>query len=119
MEINEHRIKLSGTANIPKPLEMDREYDLTVSHVECDSDQGISNQNGTKDLVFRLKLSKLSEVNIISSGEIIKATKKGSQSQTLRFVLNGLADKYGEDREDYYNQQMAQIIEDKKNELYQ
>ena len=116
MEINEYKLKLSGTANLPKPLDLDKEYDLTISCAEVRNSTDNPTQDGMINRVFKLAISEMSEVNIISSKEIIRASKKKfSQSQALRRIIEGRweEDEQG-DKEDYYKHEMSIIIDEYK-----
>lgn len=111
MEIREQKIKLSGVANIPQPLEMSKDYDLQITNAEVRKIEEIPNDDGTMDKQFCIKISEMSEVFISFGKEIIKARKKGSQAQILRYKLQDMADKLGKEREDYYKRYMSALIE--------
>ena len=82
---NEIQLKITGSANIPNGLELGKEYDLTLSNVECRKSEEHPNDDGSVNKVFTVKLSPFSEVNIISEKEIIKGKAKGgSMSQVIR-----------------------------------
>lgn len=111
MEIDELRLKLSGSACLTNPLILTKSYDLEIKSVECRQISEIPNDDGTKDLVYKLVINETSEILIKSEKETIKARKKGSQSQVLRIVLQDLADRLGKDREQYYQEIMSKLIE--------
>ena len=117
METNEHKLRLSGIANLDTELKLGKTYDLTISNAEVRKSEDIPNDDGTINRVYKVLISEMSEIHLIAENEIIKAKKKGSQSQAQRNVLIKLADKYGEDREVYYNKRMSKNIESLLNEL--
>lgn len=117
MEVNEYKIKLSGSANIPQGLINGKGYDLTISDAEVRKIERIPNDSGQEDEIASLKISEMSEVNIISEKTVIKARKRGSQSQKLRFECNNNADHIGRDREEYYKERMSIYIDTEK-QLY-
>ena len=110
LETNERKIRIIGTACISKDLDLDKEYDLTIGSVDCVSGGVKSNEDGTKDITFNLKISEKSEVNIIGIKEVLRAVKKGSQSKLLRYRIIQLADKYDKDTEQYYKERMSEFI---------
>jgi hypothetical protein len=112
MEVNERKLKLFGTANLPQSLELGKVYDLEITNAEVRSaGELISNDDGTANEIFRVKISELSEITLKDEKQFIKARKsKGSMAQKLRMeIMNGWS---GEGEfEDYYTKQMAEIIE--------
>ena len=118
MVINEKKIKIVGVANIPKELELGNVVDLTISDVDIDSSQDNDNYDSTFDRTFKLKISEKSEINIISEKEIIRAKKKGGQSKLLRWEIQKIWEREGEegDFEDFYTSKMTEIINNIKNE---
>jgi len=117
LEINERKIQITGKANIPVDLKESSEYDLTIGCVETDGSSSKPNQDGTKDVTFKLKISEKSEINIISEKSVIKAVKKGSQSKLQRYLIQQLAEKYDEEPEAYYIKRMTANIDRLKTEL--
>lgn len=118
--INERKIKIVGTANIPTDLTNGKNYDLIIKNAEV---RGISedpNDDGTVDRTHKLKLSELSEVAIVDGREIIKAKVKGSLSKKLRYELQNLWERTSPntypDFEDYYKVRMAFFIDQVINE---
>ena len=111
LSLNEIKCKLQGVVNIPKELRIDRSYDIQITNCECTGSKDISNNNGTFDRQYIIKISELSEIFISFDKEIIKARKKGSQAQILRYKLQDMADKLGKDREEYYKRYMSLLIE--------
>ena len=110
MENNELKIRLSGTANIRKPLELGKTYDMTVKEIECREAKEMPNDDGTKNTVYKLVINELSEVTIISEKECNVAKKLNSQSKKLRWIIEQRADDKGVEREYFYNERMNEII---------
>jgi hypothetical protein len=113
--INEHKIKLTGTANIAQELDNQSVWDLVIKNAEVRKKSFDPNDDGTENLTHTITISELSEVNLINQTGIIPAKKKGSQAKALRFVLEQEADELGVDREQHYQQRMTEIINDIKN----
>lgn len=89
LTLNENKMKLSGSANLPHQLINGKSYALTISEAEVRGVSEDPNDNGTFDRTFKMRISEKSEINIISEKEIIKATpKKGSKSQAWRFLVS-------------------------------
>lgn len=115
MDLNENKIRLSGVANIPSGLTNGKSYDLTLKDVEVRKVEEVPNDDGTYDKIFSLKISELSEINIIDERTIITAKKKPSkQSVVLRMVLEEKARNLGLDTEEYYKKRMSEIIDNEK-----
>lgn len=114
MEINEYKIRLSGTANIPRELKNTDTYDLTISNAVIDGKSFKPNEDGTENLIHSVKISEMSEVNLIGVGDIIPAKKKGSQSAVLHWELCKEADELGIDREEHYKSEMTKFISEVK-----
>ena len=110
MNINEFKIKLTGTANIPKELDNSSMWDLVIKNAEIRKKSYDPNDDGTENLTHTLKISELSEVQLVGQNEILAAKKKGSQSKVLRWAIQQIADEKGEDREEYYQKTMTKII---------
>jgi hypothetical protein len=77
-------IKISGKANIPERLEVDKNY-----HVACDcsitQESKDSNENGTYDITF--KAQPMTVEILKSNGKIIKARDPRKNSQKMRNYL--------------------------------
>jgi hypothetical protein len=117
---NENKIRLSGIACINGKLNLETDIDLTIKAAEVVSKKIIPNNDGTQDTIFAVKITERSEINILAENEILKAKKKGSQSQKLRTVLMELWNEQysGEiEFEDYYTKEMSGIIESYKERL--
>jgi hypothetical protein len=105
MEINSHIIKLSGSAELDRQLDLGKEYKFFGTGAVSDINHS-SNEDGTFDQVHKLKLLTLA---IESEGELIPAKDKGRQSQKLRKAIYSIphADSY--DEEAWYNYIMGGI----------
>lgn len=113
MEINENILKINGKANILAGLTIGKEYDITVSNLECRKCEEIPTDEGTVDKIYTLRLSNLSDVSIISENEIIKSKQKvKTQSQVLRWKIEKKWQDTGSDldKEDFYIKEMSRII---------
>lgn len=111
-EINEYKIKLTGTANIPKELDNTATYDLTISNAEVRGKKLDPNDDGTENLTHTIIISEISEINLIGKGDIIPAKKKGSMAKALHFMLSKEADTLGIDRDEHYTKEMSKLIND-------
>lgn len=113
LKLNENQLKISGRCNILSGLTLGKNYALTVSDVECRKSEDIPNDDGSKNVIYTLKLSPMSEVNIIDEKEIIQTKKKkGSQSQVLRMKIEERWEQIGSemDKEAFYVREMSRII---------
>lgn len=121
MKINEIKIRLSGTASINQPLDLCKNYDISISNAEVRKVEEVPNDDGTADKIYKIAISSFSEVTLIGEKEMIKAeVRKGSQSQILRKVITELWEQQhaGEiDKEEFYKNYMAAIIETVKEKL--
>lgn len=116
MQINELKLKLGGVANLSKELELTKNYDLIIKNAEVRKSEDLPNDDGLMDRQFTVKISELSEIQIIGDREAIGAKKKGSQAKLLRFEIQQRADELGENRESFYIKEMTKIINKYKNE---
>lgn len=115
METNEYKIRISGVANIPRPLINGCGYDLELNDVEVRKIERIPNDDGTENEVASLKISELTEIIIKSGDKQIKGKKKGSQAKVLRFYIEKEAERQGIDTEKYYQEEMSKLIDKYKN----
>jgi hypothetical protein len=83
-KINELKVKLSGTVNIPREILTNAIIDLKINRADCLDYRLINNQDGSFNKIFNVKISELSEVEFISDREKIEGNKKKSASQRLR-----------------------------------
>lgn len=123
--INENKIKLSGIACLSNPPKRTNIFvNLTIKNATLTGDKDIrGNEDETEDIIYKLKITPETEINILCENEILIAKKKGSQSQVLRQVIEeeyyqqfSGSDKY-ESADDYYKQEMIKIIKERKNRL--
>jgi hypothetical protein len=117
MDIGEYKIKLTGVANIPRPLKLGCSYDLEIKEVECRKTEQVPNDDGSMDEIAKLQISELSEVVLKSGDKTMKAKQKGGQSKLYRYLLQQLAEKKGLDPDKFYADKMASLIDGVKLEL--
>ena len=113
LKLNENQLKISGRCNILSGLTLGKEYDITISNLECRKSEDIPNDNGTKNTIYTLRISNLSDVSIISENEIIKSKQKTkTQSQVLRMKIEERWEQgcFGGDKEAFYVKEMSRII---------
>lgn len=114
MTINERKLKIVGTANIPTDLINGKNYDLIIKNAEVRGISEVPNDDGTVDKTHKIKLSELSEVAIVEGREIIKAKVKGSQSKLMRYKIQQLferdANSEVKDFEEYYKSVMSELM---------
>lgn len=115
LNINEHKLKLGGVSNLSKELELTKNYDLVIKNAEVRKTEDLPNEDGTYNRVYTLRISELSEIQIIGDRDAISAKKVGKQSRLLRFLIENKADELGEDRDSFYTKEMSIIIENYKN----
>ena len=112
--INEHKLRLNGVANLSKGLEF-KNYDLVIKNAEVRKTEDLPRDDGSYDRVYTLRISELSEIQIIGDREAISAKKVGKQSRLLRFLIEQRAEELGEEKKDFYTKEMSIIIENYKN----
>lgn len=95
-----HAIKLSGSFQVEFPLDIDKDYEVTLTG-SVDSIAKHSENNGEYEFVYSLK-PLFGEVTT-DKGKTIKVIKKGSKSQVLRAKILAC----GLD----YDQEMNKLIE--------
>lgn len=83
-KINELKVKLSGTVNIPTELITNTTIDLKITNADCEDYRLKNNQNGEFDKIFSVKVSELSQAEFIQGNEKVVGEKKKSASQKLR-----------------------------------
>lgn len=113
MDTNEIMLKISGRACIMGNLTIGKDYDITGGNLECRKCEEVPTDDGKVDKIYTLKLSTLSEVNIISENEIVKSKPKvKTQSQVLRWKIETRWQDTGSDldKEDFYIKEMSRII---------
>jgi len=103
-------IKIIGTACIPSGLSIDSQYKI-LTLVDCKSIDYKSNENGTCDVIYKLKLT--GETDIINNeGKVIKAKDNRSMSQKLRGRIYAFMKEQGVDTDDqeFYEEEIQKII---------
>lgn len=113
LKLKENQLKISGRCNILSGLTLGKTYDLTLKDVECRKSEEIPTDDGEKNIIYTLRISNLSEVNVIGEGEIIQTKKKKTtQSQVLRMKIEERWEQSGSelDKEDFYIKEMSRII---------
>ena len=115
-KINEYKVRLSGSCNLCQPLsDTEKFVDLTIKNATLSGDQDLrDNQDGSKNKIYKIKITGESELTILHEQDIVKSKRKGSQSQKLRAILLELfnqqyAAEYDE-FETFYQEQMLIII---------
>lgn len=81
MNINEHTIKLSGKVNLLEPLEMGKNYTITMSG-DITTTTDTDNQDGTMNRTY--KFEPLTAHLISENGDIVKLKDLKKLSQKLR-----------------------------------
>lgn len=114
LNLNENRLRLSGTANLSKPLTLNSNYDMIIKNGEVRSSKKVINDDGSYDEIYQLVITPLTEIEIVGNNEIVKAQKKGTMSQVLRREIIDWADDEGKDRETFYQEKMITIINEVK-----
>lgn len=89
--MNSNKIKLSGSFEIPEPVQIDRDYELTLTG-GITSIAKTSNEDGTFTYSYTLK--PLYGEIIDDKGETVKVVRKGSQSQKMRAMILNLGYDY-------------------------
>jgi len=113
LTINENILKISGRCNLISGLKIGKEYDISVTNLECRGENGVPTDDGQVDKIYTLRLSNLSEVNVIGENEIVKSKPKvRTQSQALRWKIEQKWQDTGSDldKEDFYIKEMSRII---------
>ena len=81
LEVNEHVMKVTGSANLPEGLKLGHEYSLVVK-TDCYDISDRDNQNGTFNRVYKLKQT--GEAAITTDfGRIIQSKGRKSKSKAL------------------------------------
>ena len=109
--INEKIIKITGSVNIPDELQIDCEYVLQCK-TSCDKVEKKSNQDGTVNLIYKLRLS--GDMTILDSKlkQLMKAKDTKSMSQKLRGRIYEYQNEKGITipEEEFYRVQMQKLI---------
>lgn len=103
-----HQLKITGSAELPEALELDHTYLLGLE-ADCQSISKHSNNNGTAEYVYKLKLLKASIEK--DSGQRIQTKDTRKQSQKLRQAIEFTRLEHGreETEEEYYEKCMIAV----------
>ena len=116
-----HQIKIQGIIYIDNEPSEDHEYSIALSHIQQKEGEVLRRRNDQGGYTNTYKMENLGTATLIREGEVIKGrAKKFSSSQLLRKIIEQEWEEQhsGEiDREAYYQKEMAQIIEERKNRL--
>lgn len=83
-KINELKVKLSGTVNIPRELITNSTLDLKINKADCLDYRLVNKEDGTYDKIYNVKISEMSEVELIKDTEKIVGEKRKSVSKRIR-----------------------------------
>ena len=120
MKLNEHKLRLTGVANLSKELELTKSYELNIKNAEVRGTQDYPNDDETFNRVYKLTISAMSEIEIKNEKQIIKAQKKGTPSQTLFKILYRLWEQEFQGlmtSDEFYQQEMSRTINCYKDQL--
>lgn len=106
--MNSHTIKISNSAEIPEPLEMDRTYKISLEG-DCKDIKKSSNDDGSFTYTYNVKL--LTAEIEDDLGQTLKIVDKKKQSQKLRQQIEFTRIESGSplDKEEYYNKVMTAV----------
>jgi hypothetical protein len=111
LKINEHILRLSGTANLPESLEENKNY-FVGTEIELTNITHRDRKDGSKDIIYTGKTTGIVTIEV-GKDKIIKSKDKKTSSQKLRFALEIYHNNHnGEpmyefvcaDSEEFYNQ---------------
>lgn len=109
MTINEHILKISGKATLPKELSLGHNYKITTDG-EITTITDSTNQDGTLDKIYKFEPI-LCEI-LGDNGESIKAKDTRKRSQQLRSVIvrNWRESNSALEQDDFYDREMLGLI---------
>lgn len=116
-QINEYKIRMSGSACLSKPPKRTNLFvDVSIKRATITGDIDIrDNDDGTKDEIYKLKLTPETEIKILVENEILEVEKKKTQSQKLRAVIFEMYNQQHSggdiEFEDFYVREMTTIID--------
>ena len=85
LKLNERIIKIVGSANIDKDIQLGHDYTLGLN-VNCFRAEDANNEDGSFDKIYKLKL--LGHVVVTNDAGVNTVAKvKGSKSEKLRWVI--------------------------------
>lgn len=106
--MNEHYLKISDSAMIEHPLQMDMEYQLTGIISTYGADKR-SNNDGEFKYTYKAKFT--SHIALIQGEKVITAKDKSKASVRLRRAIEKIGTETGEeDLEEYYQKSVNKII---------
>lgn len=110
MEVDQHIVKILGTAQLEEALKMDHDIHLNAT-ANVYKREEVSNQDGTVNVVYKAKILTVKVLDDL--GVLIKSSAKKKQSQALRFAIESYRqDKFPErDEEEFYTFVMGKIID--------
>ena len=119
-----YEITIRGKIEIDQPIDKDTEYSIALKRIMNDEGKTSTRIDKNDNEVVCYSMVNLDIATLISGDKIISGLpKKGSQAQVLRRTLEELyynqysgSDKY-KDSEDFYQKQMAKIIEEKREQI--
>lgn len=88
--INDRVVQLVGRASIDSELQLGNDYDILTT-ANCYRKETVDNQDGTVNVVFKLKPSGSFDI-INDKGQKKNLKMKGSLSQKLRFRIEAVDD---------------------------
>jgi hypothetical protein len=111
MKINENIVKITGSVNLPSELTIDTEY-VIQAKTDCDKIDTKSNQDGTVNLIYKLRLS--GDMQILDSKlkQLMKSKESKTMSQKLRGRIYAFQDEKGivMPDDEFYEMMMKKII---------
>lgn len=108
--INEHIIKFSGMANLPRPLKENHSYQVN-GEFDIININHANKQNGTKDLIYCAKSTGIIEISE-GTERPIYAKKITTPSQKLRFAIEMYHQEHnGEPGYDFINAEAEDFYE--------
>jgi hypothetical protein len=81
MEVNNNFLRITGSVNIPVPLDIDTDYAF-VGNISVYKEEKGSNQDGTFNVVYKAMFT--DSLSLIKGEQSIPAKNKTTQSQMLR-----------------------------------
>jgi hypothetical protein len=90
---NDNFLKVTGSVNIPVPLDIDTEYQFT-GVVSVYGEDNRSKQDGSYSHTFKAQF--VGEISLIKGDQVILGEKKSSWSQKWRRLVEGKGYEYNE-----------------------
>ena len=113
---NSHTLRITGLAELPEPLEIDKDYLLSVNAGITGITKRTNEQGG---FVYTYSAKQRTCEILKDNGQIIKAKVKGSPSKKLRQILWLVWDRSDKsvDEETFYIREMEKIQDNYKKYL--